>query len=248
MCTVTYLPIPNGFILTHSRDEKAIRPVAWPPKEFRIGGRSVTFPQDPQGSGTWIAVSATLTICLLNGAFMPHQPQPPYKHSRGLVVLDAFDYVSIDSFIQHYPFTGLEPFTLLLTETGRVPGQRLVEVRWTGNRLFVSEKNPTKPHIWSSVTLYTTDVIRQREGWFTAWQQQNQRWSVVTIRQFHKVGDGDSHNSLLMNRQNQYCTVSLTSVLHTSEQTELLYEDLIHPTAVCHNLSTLSNPHRYAIA
>ncbi|MBC8154958.1 MAG: hypothetical protein H7Z72_18840, partial [Bacteroidetes bacterium] len=137
----------------------------------------------------------------------------------------------------------------LLAETGRLPGQRLVEVRWTGNRLFVSEKDPKKPHLWSSVTLYTPEVIRQREGWFATWQQQNQSWSVVLIRQFHKMaGDGDSYNSLLMNRQNQYITVSLTSVLQNGERTELLYEDLIHPKTIRHNLSTPSNPYSYAAA
>ncbi|MFW0694651.1 hypothetical protein ACN091_10365, partial [Aliarcobacter butzleri] len=88
-----------------------------------------------------IAMTTGLTACLLNGAFVAHTPQPPYKHSRGLVVLDAFDYVSIDSFINQYSFTGIEPFTLLLAETDRLSGQRLVELRWNGRRLFISESD-----------------------------------------------------------------------------------------------------------
>ena len=107
MCTATYLPLnPASFILTHSRDEKVARPVSYPPREHTIGGVAVTFPQDPQGQGTWMAMSNNLTACLLNGAFVAPtstQGSPP-KHSRGLVVLDVFDYVSVEAFIRHYSF------------------------------------------------------------------------------------------------------------------------------------------------
>lgn len=240
MCTVTYLPIgPTGFILTHSRDEKAQRPAAQPPRSELIGGQSVTFPQDPQGKGTWIASSAGLTVCLLNGGFVPHLPKQSYRHSRGLVVLDAFDFVSIDSFIEHYTFTDLEPFTLLLAQAGR-----LTELRWNEKRLYINEKDPKKAHIWSSVTLYTTDVIQQRERWFAQWQREVSYWSVAGIRLFHKTaGEGDAQHSIRMNRQNQYFTVSLTSVLSNGQQTAMIYEDLAP------KLSVQSNPtHRYAAA
>lgn len=239
MCTATYLPgSPTSFVLTHSRDEKALRPPAHPPRTVPIGGQDVTFPQDPQGQGTWIAMTTDLTVCLLNGAFVAHTPQPPYRHSRGLVVLDAFDYVSIDSFIHQYPFAGIEPFTLLLAETDRLAGQRLVELRWTGGRLFISEKDARLPHIWSSVTLYTPDVIRQREGWFKTWLQCNPAPTVADIRHFHQsAGAGDPTNSLRMNRRNALLTVSLTSVVHPGENVggrsvhcrsadRMLYEDL----------------------
>src|SRR4051812_35703302 len=120
MCTVTYLPThQNGFILTHSRDEKAIRKPALSPQAVIIGGQEVYFPQDPQGKGTWIATSAYTTLCLLNGAYIAHEPQPPYKHSRGLVLLHFFDYASIDNFIALYDFDGIEPFTLIMVEEER---------------------------------------------------------------------------------------------------------------------------------
>ena len=243
MCTATYIPInPAGFVLTHSRDEKTSRPRALPPATLRIGGQLITFPKDPKGMGTWIAQSAGLTACLLNGAFVAHQPKPPYKHSRGLIVLDVFDYVSIDSFIKHYAFTGLEPFTLILAESNR-----LVEVRWNGRRVFITEKDPIAPHIWSSATLYTANMMRQREGWFTQWQQQTKQGSVEAIRQFHKTaGDGNPHTALRMNRQNQYATVSLTTALHIGTQTELVYEDLLQP----HQSTQIQSftTYRYAVA
>lgn len=254
MCTATYLPLGlNQFVLTHSRDEKAIRPAAHPPRVFSVWGQAVTFPQDPKGNGTWIAMSATLTACLLNGAFVAHTPKPPYRHSRGLVVLAAFDYVSIDAFIRHHSFTGIEPFTLIMAETGR-----LTELRWNGKRLFITEKDPRQPHIWSSVTLYSNEEIQQRERWFAQWRKQTTRWTMESIRQFHKTGgDGNPHHSIRMNRNNQYYTVSLTSVLHNGLVPKLYYEDLLPQThaplrvaeTARHNTAHLPVDHyRYATA
>ncbi|RIV23979.1 hypothetical protein DYU11_13530 [Fibrisoma montanum] len=222
MCTATYIPLtPNGFILTHSRDEKAIRPPAQLPQPVRIGDHTVTFPKDPQGHGTWIAASAELTVCLLNGGFVPHQPQPPYQHSRGLVPLHVFTYPTIQAFVDGYDFTGIEPFTLLSLQWNR-----LTELRWTGQRLFVHDKDPNRSHIWSSVTLYSADVIDRREAWFRDWQLSHPTPAVGDIRLFHQfTGDGDEANALRMNRNNELFTVSLTSVVQHPGQTEMIYED-----------------------
>ncbi len=236
MCTATYFPLATGgFILTHSRDEKAIRPAAHRPIEFRIGARQVTFPQDPQGHGTWIAASAQATVCLLNGAFTPHLPRPPYKHSRGLLIPHFFTYPSVHMFAEAYDFCHIEPFTLIVAEA-----DRLVELRWNGKRLFMHEKEPNRPHIWSSATLYTADVIEKREEWFRDWQHQNPYPSVETIRRFHQTaGDGDQANSLRMNRQNALLTLSLTSIIHQLEQIEgisskMIYEDFIQHSITHH--------------
>lgn len=248
MCTATYLPLgPTGFILTHSRDEKAIRPAARPPKAFRIGEQVVTFPQDPQGQGTWIAASDQTTVCLLNGAFTRHQHQPPYgngrpKHSRGLVIPHFFAYPSVESFSATYDFEGIEPFTLLIIEAGQRPGRRLVELRWNGRRLFKTEKDACQPHIWSSVTLYTTDVIQKRKGWFWDWVRQHPDPSVGDIRRFHQsAGDGDPANSLRMNRQNGLLTISLTSVADQDEAVAMIYEDFTD-----HPFSQQTIPHAHA--
>ncbi|GAA4415755.1 NRDE family protein [Nibrella viscosa] len=227
MCTVTYLPLSdNGFMLTSSRDEQVSRPSAASPRTERIGGREVCFPQDPQGRGTWIAASGRSTLCLLNGAFRAHVPQPPYRHSRGLVVLDFFQYTSLYEFLEDYAFTGIEPFTLLVVEAGL-----LVELRWDGARLHYTEPDPAQAHIWSSATLYSADVVARREAWFRAWLQTRTTYSLGAIRNFHKTaGAGDPENGLFMNRDNRIRTVSLTSVLNLSYGTELFYEDFSAPS------------------
>ncbi|MEZ0486363.1 NRDE family protein [Fibrella aquatica] len=222
MCTATYFPLTdNGFILTHSRDERVLRPSALQPKTYRINEQDITFPKDPLGQGTWIAATASVSVCLLNGAFTAHVPTPPYKHSRGLVIPHFFAYSSIDHFSDTYDFEGIEPFTLLIATVGR-----LVELRWNGSRLFMHDKDPDRPHIWSSLTLYSPIIIAQREDWFRDWQHQHPNPTVDSIRWFHQnAGDGDSTNSVRMNRNNELLTLSLSSIVHQEAQVEFIYKD-----------------------
>jgi hypothetical protein len=238
MCTATYLPTSNSsFILSHSRDENAIRPAARPPQTFTIGGQAVAFPHDPQGNGTWIAASAHTAVCLLNGAFKSHQPNPPYRHSRGLVIPHFFAFPTLRAFADTYDFCNIEPFTLLVAEAGR-----LMELGWNGTRLFMHEKDPQRPHIWSSVTLYAPEVIVQREGWFRDWQHQHTSPSVESIRHFHKTaGDGNAETSVRMNRQDSLLTLSLTSIIHTNESasgqvSHMIYEDFTRNLLTHHDI------------
>lgn len=224
MCTVSYLPFQNGFILTSSRDEKTTRPPAILSDPIIYYDQELTFPKDPLGQGSWIATSKTRTVCLLNGAFTAHVPKPPYKHSRGLVVLHAFEYLTTNNFASEYDFRGLEPFTLLLIEAGQ-----LLVLRWTGIQLFKIEKDAFQPHIWSSATLYLPEIIEQRQLWFSQWLHSASTQSLESIRNFHKTaGDGDPENAIRMRRASQYATVSLTSVIRTGDEIEMIYEDLIH--------------------
>lgn len=225
MCTATYLPLSGGFILTHSRDERTARPSAEPPEAYLHKQHLVVYPKDPQGGGTWIAGSAHRTVCLLNGAFVAHRPEPPYRHSRGLVPLRFFEQNDIDTFLRQFDADGLEPFTLLMLEGGR-----LTELRWNGRQTFVQEKDPGQAHIWSSVTLYTPEVVRRRENWFQDWQRQTPQPTVEAIRQFHlQGGAGDARNAIRMNRDNALMTLSLTSIVHQSGAVRLIYDDFIHP-------------------
>lgn len=225
MCTATYIPKPhNGFVLTHSRDEKTIRPAAQLPQMAVIGRQEVVFPKDPQSGGTWIATSAHQTVCLLNGGLVAHRPAPPYRHSRGLVPLQVFGYQDTDAFLEHYTPQDLEPFTLILAQPNR-----LLEFRWTGQHRLIQELSPRQPHIWSSATLYDPSIRQQREHWFHTWLHTNPAPGPEAIRQFHlHAGETDSTNAIRMNRNNELMTLSLTRIIHQPTNVEVLYDDLIH--------------------
>ena len=224
MCTVSFLPLENGFILTSNRDEQKSRQANFP-KTYHSKSGTVYFPQDPKSGGTWIASSSTKMICLLNGAFKKHKHNPPYKHSRGKVVLDAFDYPSFTDFRATYDFSNIEPHTLIMIDFEN--DIDVVEVKWDGNEKHISVKNNTETHIWSSVTLYPDEIIEQRESWFDNWITKNE-FTVSAIKSFHKTGGtGDIKNDLLMQRTDELKTISVTSFKHQNKKTIMIYEDLL---------------------
>jgi hypothetical protein len=85
------------------------------------------------------------------------------------------------------------------------------------------------PHIWSSATLYTDEVIKERKTWFNTWVTQNQSFDKDAALMFHHFGgNGDKENDLVMNR-NEKKTVSISCINYISKvETEIIYEDVIH--------------------
>lgn len=211
MCTVTYLPIDKGYILTSNRDEWDIRPKAIYPITYDLFGQKLTFPKDPKANGTWIAYSIGFTLCLLNGAFEKHIPKPPYKKSRGLVLLDFYQYQSVDKFISEYNFNGLENFTLLIKSNS---DDKFDEIRWDGKTVYRQLLNHDEKYIWSSCTLYSEKIMLQRKIWFENWLKLNKTYNQEQLIDFHRFsGNGDIENNITMKRDNGVQTFSITSIL-----------------------------------
>jgi len=234
MCTVTFLPLPsNGFILTSNRDESIDRKKAIQPKKFEINNVSVLYPKDEHANGTWILTSSNhFTLCLLNGAFEFHTSTPPYRKSRGLLLLDFFLYNNLEEFVSQYNFEGIEPFTLLIISSFNKPIMN--ELRWDGLKITNTAIDTSSPHIWSSVTLYSAEVIAQRKLWFKEWLFNNPHYTSEDILKFHHFGGiGDEQNALIMQRNNRKQTVSISSISRTSENSSFFYKDLLANKSSC---------------
>lgn len=227
MCTLTYIPIEDGsFILTSNRDESVFRLPALPPETYQHNGVSVMYPKDTQAGGTWVAISEnSFTLCLLNGAFVRHKHEPPYKHSRGLVVTDFFNYNNVNRFLKGYDFNGLEPFTLVIIESKKE--SVIHEIRWDGSAHFYTTKDATSPQIWSSASLYDAEVIVEREKWFRHLLQSNSDPTADEMLQFHHFGGGQDENRLLINRNNVLKTISITGITHYITRTTVHHENLL---------------------
>jgi len=228
MCTVTFLPLSeSSFILTSNRDESQYRKIALPPAKYSVYGTVVYFPKDMDANGTWFAAAETrFTLCLLNGAFAPHKHRPPYRLSRGLMLLDFFKYNNVHDFLSQYDFDGIEPFTLLVFEQNTTT--IIHEIRWDEKKIYLEWSNASMPLIWSSAQLYPENVIRQREEWFKAWLKANKEFTMEKILLFHKTGGtGNSNTDLLMNRDGKVFTVSITSVIRDKKEGTMRYEDMI---------------------
>ncbi|RYU91829.1 NRDE family protein [Emticicia agri] len=226
MCVLTYLPTSNnGFIFTSNRDEQKSRESAIAPRKYEIEGRYVFYPKDPQGSGTWIGGCDTFTLCLLNGGFKPHLPNPPYRQSRGRVILDFYQFLDEEKFISQYQFSGLEPFTLVIINKQNT--EKYYEIRWTGKEVISTTHARTEPRIWSSVTLYCPEIIQEREQWFRNFLNTYPAYTADDVLHFHHTGGkGDSRNDIKMNRNEELKTLSITQFQIDTEQFVVSYEDL----------------------
>jgi len=222
MCTVTYIPVKDKIFVTSNRDEKGWRSQAIVPASYAMQTGTIVFPKDTDAGGTWFAVHENgNVVILLNGGWVKHIPHPPYRKSRGLVLLDMIDDDDPVGKFLTSNFNNIEPFTLVI-----VCERKLYECRWDGKEKVHRKLQADNPHIWSSVTLYEDAVIAKREKWFREWLQKKPAPTQQDILLFHQfTGDGDSHNDLLMNRDGIVFTVSITSLESTGKSGVLQYLD-----------------------
>jgi len=229
MCTVTYIPRgKNQFILTSNRDENHSRNTSL--LETRLlGTQPVSFPVDPISGGSWIAISQSNRVaCILNGAFEKHHHNPPYKRSRGLILLDYFIAPGITQFIERHDFEGIEPFTMIIYEQ-----DLLVELRWDGALKHTRNVSLNTPHIWSSSTLYDQSTRTKRVNWFEKWWKETQNPDINDLLQFHRHGgEPDATNGFVMNRNNKVQTLSITGIEKRRSTAILHHHNLINNTTI----------------
>jgi hypothetical protein len=231
MCTVTYLPLNNNnFLLTSNRDVSILREQATLPMLFDTPNGKVLYPVDGQAGGTWVGLNEQgKAVVLLNGGFENHEYNPPYTRSRGGVVKALLENNDHKGFLTDCVLTGVEPFTLLLLDWTQ-GNLVLWEFVWDGERKFFKQLDETQPHIYSSATLYDSEMREKRQGWFAEWLQQHPNYSQSDILDFHETaGDGDPWTSVMLNRGNVQ-TVSVTSIQKNETIATVFYHDTLQGT------------------
>lgn len=176
MCSLSYLPTKEGFILSHNRDELPQRESSSTIKE----GLDFYFPQDLKAGGTWMGVHKNgWSACLLNGGSVPYPRKLPYAKSRGTVILNFLENLNLEDF-QKQSWDGLEPFTLILARTGELwqLHHDPLENHW--QRL-----NPDEAHFWSSTKLYHPNIREAREARFRNWLQSTESINRKSVQAFH---------------------------------------------------------------
>ena len=228
MCTLTYIPTEDGYIFTHNRDERSSRPTSKNFKSKNLGNRTLYYPEDLEAHGSWIAFADDNTsACLLNGGRRKYVRKIPYRKSRGLVVLESFDFDTPKRFYENYDFEGIEPFTLLIRHSSG-----LFQITHDVDATTIDEHNPKETNILSSTTLYTKEVREKRKKWFTDWMAQSPQLSPANIQAFHNsAGDGDRENDLVMSRWGILQTLSITQIAVSGKSALLTYRDFIQQSA-----------------
>jgi hypothetical protein len=223
MCTVTFIPSSSNFIFTSNRDEKAGRSAAISPEAYPFDSGKILFPKDADAGGTWIAAHQNgNVIVFLNGAFTAHTPKPPYRKSRGLILVDLIDSSSPVNSFMAVNLNKIEPFTSIIWDDAH-----LFECRWDGKNKHSEMLESDQPRIWSSVTLYDESIIAKRKSWFDEWIGKDATPTQEKILHFHQfTGDGDKQNDLMMNRGGTVSTISITSISISETKAEMLHLDV----------------------
>lgn len=233
MCTVSYIPNSNknGFILTSNRDEKAIRPTL-APKIYSKNGIDLCFPKDEKAGGSWIAANNKGRLCcLLNGGVVKHEKQHYHTKSRGNVLIEATQTSeSVEQYFKLNSFTNVEPFTIITVENSRYGVSELSEFIWDGANKNFRILKKDESYIWSSVTLYSAENRKQRHQWFQNYLNKNN--GIVSTEKalsFHTGNFSDNKEiNLIMEREGNLKTVSITQVVPKNGKLKMSYSDLLH--------------------
>lgn len=224
MCTVSFVTTNDKIIITSNRDEKTVRPSAIPPRNYTVNGKNLIFPKDPKAGGTWFVANADGTILvLLNGADEKHEVKLPYRKSRGLIVLDMISSISPKDFWTEIDLENIEPFTLVLFQN-----KALFQLRWNGKAKETTPLDIHQNHIWSSSTLYPSIIRKKRVNWFHAFMDDNSEISESKMHDFHRyTEEGNDENGLVINRNDEMKTLSITQSVIEKNKVAILHYDLI---------------------
>ncbi|MBG6187997.1 NRDE family protein [Flavobacterium sp. CAN_S2] len=224
MCTVSFVKTNDKIIITSNRDEKTVRPSAIPPRSYTVNGKNLIFPKDPKAGGTWFVANADgVILVLLNGADEKHEVQLPYRKSRGLIVLDIISSLSPKDFWNEIDLDNIEPFTLVLFQNNA-----LFQLRWNGKEKETTSLDIHQNHIWSSSTLYTSSIREKRANWFHDFMNQNPEISESKMHDFHRYTEEENdENGLVINRNDEMKTLSITQAVIEKNKVAILHYDLI---------------------
>ena len=162
MCSVSFLPREDGFVLAMNRDELISRVPALPPSVHHRGDLTVLCPSEPSG-GTWIGVnSAGLAFSLLNWHSQPDRTGEDLI-SRGEVVralLSGCSSSAAAAILKELPLRRMNPFRLIAVS---LPERLLTEWRF-GSEVLTSKVYPWQRHHWFSSGFDEAKAIQVRRG------------------------------------------------------------------------------------
>ncbi|PRX44860.1 NRDE family protein [Salegentibacter salegens] len=225
MCTISLTPHlkdSTGFILTSNRDEASERETYSP--HFKTEKETLLlFPEDAVAGGSWIGVSEQKRVlCLMNGGFEAHKREVSYRKSRGVVLKDWLIAENIKTEIEHYNLYNIEPFTVVIADWSL--DLFFAEFVWDGKEKHFKDL-PLQPQIWSSSPLYTSEMKKFREEWFSKFQKQK-NLSAKNLWEFHhSAGKGDKEVDLIIDR-GFLKTKSISQVAFLPGKLKFKYEDL----------------------
>lgn len=223
MCTVTIVPKGGtDFILTSNRDEAPNRKTL-APDFYTTNHIKLLFPKDEVSGGTWIGVSEKhRLVCVLNGAFVKHKRKPNYSKSRGVVAKDVMTFNNVVFGVEAYNFEGIEPFTIIIADWSET--LKFYELVWDGKQKYFTSL-PLEPRLWSSSTLYNTEMKQERQQWFKNFKSEHEL-NHKTLLHFHETAGADNMNYGVIMDRGIVKTTSITQVDKNGTAVTMHYKNL----------------------
>ncbi len=198
MCIVSIFSDETGnFILTHNRDESVLRPSSEGIEKHERYGRAYTGPVDLNSGGTWIYYSENYVSCILNGGYIKHAHRPPYRMSRGLVILELLKYASMDEFINEIELDGIEPFTMMMIN--RHSNEKKILI-WDEKRKYREDVSGERLIVRSSSPLYTEEEKTEHKAAFG------------NLEEINSEKIFELHDELKMLQNDKFPSVQTTSI------------------------------------
>jgi len=162
MCILSIVKSEQGIIITSNRDEQRSRKNSLAPEIINLGDRKAIIARDAQAQGTWLLTdNHGRTAILLNGAFESHIPAPPYRESRGIILMNLFQEDNFKSAFLFYNLENIEPFQIIYLDT-----EIAFQCVWDGNQKHLFAIDLSTPQVFFSPTLYTREQQEEKRNHF----------------------------------------------------------------------------------
>lgn len=211
MCTLTFIPAEDGFLVGMNRDELLTRAPALPPQVFTQDGTEIVYPRESSG-GTWIGCNDQGNLLALlnwNDNKFPYLGEK--RKTRGLVIPELIgksDLSTTDSQYRYMSLDGVLPFRLV----GVFWRERTInEWRWDGATKQKIQFPWARKH-WFSSSLSDSSAEKERGRVCEAAASQPAVRSKGWLRNLHRSHvPGPGPFSVCVHRPDS-ATVSYTEV------------------------------------
>ncbi len=136
------------------------------------------------------------------------------------------DIISAESPLNHWKsidLDNIEPFTLVLFQN-----QKLYQLRWDGTQKETTSLDITQNYVWSSSTLYPKEVRETRSQWFYSFLETKPDITPDEMLNFHRyTEEKNQENGLVINRNNEMKTLSITQSVIEKNKVTILHCDLL---------------------
>ena len=226
MCTVTIVPVGDGFRLACNRDEQRDRPPALPPAIHGLSRRAAIFPVDPAGPGTWVGVNdASLAAALLNRSPDSIAPLDTRRRcSRGLIIPYLLECASLTDAVQRG--TSVNPGDFNRFRVAMVQRGTVATLMSDGAELAVEISDLARPMMLTSSSLGDELVEKPRRRLFERlFGGENRSWVQAQIL-FHRHQWRSRRDISVRMERAEAKTVSQTFVSVAGSAIELRYRAL----------------------